>query len=179
MDQCIPVLSQSTDKHRSQLVCSRVSHKEVCWGLYWFLMYIYDFAEGVTSQMRMFADDSIVYRQIHTPADYFTLASDLNKLLLWAKTWQMDYNVSKCAVLPVTTTRNISAYNYFIGANTYHKLTTRTTCGLPSTQNYLGDHICCYQISTCIVELYVMSLFSHIKCIYKTPAVTHTTLLFH
>ena len=34
-----------------------------------FLMYINDIAEGVTSQMRMFADDSIVYRQIHTPAD--------------------------------------------------------------------------------------------------------------
>ena len=46
-----------------------------------FLMYINDIAEGVTSQMRMFADDSIVYRQIHTPADHFTLASDLNKLL--------------------------------------------------------------------------------------------------
>ena len=81
-----------------------------------FLMYINDIAEGVTSQMRMFADDSIVYRQIHTPADHFTLASDLNKLLSWAKTWQMDFNVSKCAVLWVTTKRNISAYNYFMGS---------------------------------------------------------------
>ena len=79
-------------------------------------MYINDIAEGVTSQMRMFADDSIVYRQIHTPADHFTLASDLNKLLSWAKTWQMDFNVSKCAVLSVTTKRNISTYNYFMGS---------------------------------------------------------------
>ena len=31
-----------------------------------FLMYINDIAEGVTSQMRMFADDSIVYRQMVT-----------------------------------------------------------------------------------------------------------------
>ena len=81
-----------------------------------FLMYINDIAEGVTSQMRMFADDSIVYRQIHTPADHFTLASDLNKLLSWAKTWQMDFNVSKCAVLSVTTKRNILTYNYFMGS---------------------------------------------------------------
>ena len=79
-----------------------------------FLMYINDIAEGVTSQMRMFADDSIVYRHIHTPADHFTLASDLNKLLRWA--WQMNFNVSKCAVLSVTTKRNISAYNYFMGS---------------------------------------------------------------
>ena len=81
-----------------------------------FLMYINDIAEGVTSQMRMLADDSIVYRQILTPADHFTLASDLNKLLSWAKTWQMDFNVSKCAVLSVTTKRNISTYNYFMGS---------------------------------------------------------------
>ena len=81
-----------------------------------FLMYINDIAEGMTSQMRMFADDSIVYRQIHIPADHFTLASDLNKLLSWVKTWQMDFNVSKCAVLSVTTKRNISTYNYFMGS---------------------------------------------------------------
>ena len=58
-----------------------------------FFMYINDIAEGVTSQMRMFADES-----------------DLNKLLSWEKTWQMDFNVSKCAVLSVTTKRNISTY---------------------------------------------------------------------
>ena len=79
-------------------------------------MYINDIAEGVTSQMRMFADDSSVYRQIHTPADHFTLASDLNKLLSWAKAWQMDFNVSKCAVLSVNTKRNISTYDYFMGS---------------------------------------------------------------
>jgi len=76
-------------------------------------MYINDIAEGVSSQMRMMADDSIAYRQIHIPADHVSLASDLNKLLSWAKTWQMDFNVPKCAVLSVTTKRNISAYNYF------------------------------------------------------------------
>ena len=43
-----------------------------------FSMYTNDIAEGVTSQMRMFVDDSIVYRQIYTPAYHFTLVSDLN-----------------------------------------------------------------------------------------------------
>ena len=106
-----------------------------------FLMYINDIAEGVTSQMRMFADDSIVYRQIHTPADHFTLASDLNKLLSWAKTWQMDFNVSKCAVLSVTTKRNISTYNYFMGSQQIPRTDNQDYLGLPSTQNYRGNHI--------------------------------------
>ena len=90
-------------------------------------MYINHIAEGMTSQMRMFADDSIVYRQIYTPADHFTLVSDLNKFLYWAKTWQMDFNVSKCAVLSVTTKRNISAYDYFMRSQQ-----------IPWTDNQLG-----------------------------------------
>ena len=106
-----------------------------------FLMYINDIAEGVTSQMRMFADDSIVYRQIHTAADHFTLASDLNKLLSWAKTWQMDFNVSKCADLSVTTKTNISAYNYFMGSQQIPRTDNQDYLGLPSTQNYRGNHI--------------------------------------
>ena len=108
-------------------------------GLILFLMYINDIAEGVTSQMHMFADDSIVYRQIHTPLT-ISLASDLNKLLYWVKTWQMDFNVSKCAILSVTTKRNKPITTSW-GANKYHGLTTRTTWGLPSTQSYCGKHI--------------------------------------
>ena len=81
-----------------------------------FLLYIHDVAEAVTSQMRMFADDSIIYHQTHTPADHIALASDLNTLPYWAKTWQMDCNVSKCAVLSVATKRHISAYDYFTGS---------------------------------------------------------------
>ena len=98
MDQCILVSSQSAGE------LSGVPQGSMLRPIFYF-MYINDIAEGVTSQMRMFADDSIVYRQIHTPADHFTLASDLNKRLSWAMTWQMDFNVL-----------NISAYDHFIGS---------------------------------------------------------------
>ena len=98
MDKCFPVFSRSQQVvvngqiSQSADVLSGVLQGSVL-GPMLFLMYINDIAEGVTSQMRMFADDSIVYRQIHTPADHFRLASDLNKLLCWTKIWQMDFNV--------------------------------------------------------------------------------------
>ena len=49
-----------------------------------------------------------------TWADHLALESDLNKVQCWAKTWQMDVNVSKCAVLSVTTKRKPSAYDYYM-----------------------------------------------------------------
>ena len=60
-----------------------------------FLLYINDIDEGVNSQMRLFAEDSIVYREIQTSVDHLALVSDMNKLQRWAKTWQMDFYVSK------------------------------------------------------------------------------------
>ena len=45
-----------------------------------FFLYINDLNEGVNSQMRLFADDSIAYREIQTLADHLALEFDLNKL---------------------------------------------------------------------------------------------------
>ena len=72
------------------------------------LMYINDINEGVTSQLRLFADDIIVYCEFQTSADQLALESDLNNLHRWAKTWQMDFNVSNCAFLSITTKRKSS-----------------------------------------------------------------------
>ena len=79
-----------------------------------FLLYINDIADNVDSQMRLFADDSIVYREILTPADHKALEQDLNKPHNWARTWQMDFNVTKCAVLSITTKRKPSLHNYLM-----------------------------------------------------------------
>ena len=67
------------------------------------LLYINDINEGVNSQMRLFTDDSIAYRVIQSSADHLALECDLNKLNRWAKAWQVDFNLSKCAVLSATT----------------------------------------------------------------------------
>ena len=42
-----------------------------------FLIYINDIKEGISSPMRLFADDSIIYRVINTMDDHLALAADL------------------------------------------------------------------------------------------------------
>ena len=41
----------------------------------------------------------IVYRQIDSPQDHSILQDDLNKLVDWSNTWQMNFNVDKCVVM--------------------------------------------------------------------------------
>ena len=62
-----------------------------------FLIYINDMPNVVlNSDLRLFADDSLVYRQITTPSDSQLLQADLDRLQTWATTWQMQFNVQKC-----------------------------------------------------------------------------------
>ena len=46
--------------------------------------------------------------------DSSLLQRDLDLLNDWEKTWQMEFNPSKCAVLSFTTARNYPTYDYFI-----------------------------------------------------------------
>ena len=52
-----------------------------------FLVYINDIADDIQSQLRLIADDCIIYRTINTPEDHTTLQQDLNQLSKWATTW--------------------------------------------------------------------------------------------
>ena len=75
-----------------------------------FLLYINDIKEEVQSQMRLFADDSIIYREIHTESDYQILQQDLHHLTSWSKKWLMNFNVDKCCIMSITNKKKPSNY---------------------------------------------------------------------
>ena len=54
-----------------------------------FLSYINDIELGIQSKMRLFADDSAMYREINTVEDALALQRDLFKLQEWSHKWQM------------------------------------------------------------------------------------------
>jgi hypothetical protein len=61
-----------------------------------FLVYVNDFPDEVQSTVKLFADDSKVYRSIKTTADQETLQEDMNNLMKWSETWLLDFNIAKC-----------------------------------------------------------------------------------
>ena len=79
-----------------------------------FLLYINDITNQIQSNIRLFADDSIVYREIRSPADHQILQTDIQMLTDWSKKWQMNFNTSKCHLLTITHKPKPSEFTYTI-----------------------------------------------------------------
>ena len=71
-----------------------------------FLTYINDLPSTVSSQVRLFADDCLLYRPIKCRADQEQLQRDLSALQDWADRWGMCFNPSKCSVLRVCRSKS-------------------------------------------------------------------------
>ena len=67
-----------------------------------FLVYINDLPENVTSQVRLFADDTAMYLTMEVTNDSSVLQQDLDRLSVWESDWDMEFNPSKCQVVQVT-----------------------------------------------------------------------------
>jgi len=67
-----------------------------------FLLHINDLPLHVTSKIRLFADDCLLYRQVTTPEDSLLLQKDLDSLENWGKNWGMSFNAKKCNILRIS-----------------------------------------------------------------------------
>ena len=67
-----------------------------------FLLYINDLPDVVKqSKVSLFADDSLLYRNIKNEQDQALNQEDLDALATWETTWQMSFNPSKCNVIHI------------------------------------------------------------------------------
>lgn len=64
-----------------------------------FLIYINDISVGISSSIRLFADDCVVYRKIKSEQDASQLQNDLVHIHDWCTTWKMSLNFNKCVNL--------------------------------------------------------------------------------
>ena len=83
-----------------------------------FLIYINDITENISSQLKLFADDCLLYRAIRTEQDALLLQKDLDSLSQWATIWQMRFNPSKCTVMRCTRSQTPFTTNYFLCGST-------------------------------------------------------------
>ena len=73
-------------------------------GPLFFLIYINDICDNLTpgTFIRLFADDSLLYRVIKTDEDIRILQKDLDTLQEWEKKNKMEFDADKCQVLRIS-----------------------------------------------------------------------------
>ena len=81
-----------------------------------FLIYINDITQKLSpgTILRLFADDSLLYRVINNPDDAKTLQRDLALLQEWELKNQMEFHPEKCLVLRITNKLKPILSNYSI-----------------------------------------------------------------
>ena len=68
-----------------------------------FILYVNDISSGISSTVKLYADDTKVYREISDIArDTSILQSDLFHLRNWSEVWQVNFNAKKCEIMRVT-----------------------------------------------------------------------------
>jgi len=77
-----------------------------------FLAYINDLPQGITSDIRLFADDTVICREIRSDSDAEALQQDLHQLEAWSRRWLLMFHPNKCQVLRVTRSRQPFARSY-------------------------------------------------------------------
>ena len=77
-----------------------------------FLLHINDLPSVISSKVRLFADDCLVYREIKSRQDQNDLQKDLNLLESWRSTWGMRFNAAKCNIMRVSRKQTPIPYQY-------------------------------------------------------------------
>src|SRR5215470_17331524 len=79
-----------------------------------FLIFVNDITNVVTSDIKLFADDTVLFRRIRSQADQEILQTDLSNIVKWCETNKMSLNIDKCKYLKISRCHNTLDYNYTI-----------------------------------------------------------------
>ena len=70
-----------------------------------FSLYINDISSDIESEIRLFADDCVCYREIKDEKDTMKLQRDIDRLGSWARKWGMRFQPVKCNMMQLARKR--------------------------------------------------------------------------
>ena len=105
-----------------------------------FLAYINDMPECTSSDIRLFADDSLMYRVIRNDNDRAKLQQDLDALEKWEKTWLMSFNASKCYTIHIApAAKKPTEYQYRLHNQVLESVDNSKYLGVTVSNNLTWD----------------------------------------
>lgn len=102
-----------------------------------FLVYINDLTENITSSVRLFADDCVLYiepSKIPMMLNYFRMI-----LTGWESKWLMNFNAQKCFLLRITGSRSPIMTKYSLGKSILEETTSHSYLGVEISQDLKWD----------------------------------------
>ena len=80
-----------------------------------FLIYINDLPNEILSPVRLFADDTKIYRKLSDiESDTSKIQADLNRMSEWTKIWQLSFNPGKFEVMRITHLKDHTVPEYYL-----------------------------------------------------------------
>lgn len=83
-------------------------------GFVLFLIFINDRPVGISSRIRVSADDCLLYRKRVTIKSTLVLQKDINSIFSWCSKWQMRIIINKTKFMTVPTTETTMCCVYTI-----------------------------------------------------------------
>lgn len=98
-------------------------------GLLLFLVCIKDQPDELTSQVRLFVDDTAICLRVGGREYGKALQTDLDRLAQWEDRWDLEFNPSKCKVVRATTARKVINTLYTLHGQVLEAVTSAKNLG--------------------------------------------------
>jgi hypothetical protein len=77
-----------------------------------FLLYVNDIGQLVKNNLRLFADDSMLFAAVRDDHDKTVLQADLDAICKWSEDWMLRFNVTKSCHLSISRKRHPKMFNF-------------------------------------------------------------------
>ena len=144
MGQLVALWAHSTSCFRWPSLRSSPSSIRCVLGLVLFLIFINNLPINTRPSVRLFADDCVLYRNIHSLQDCLILQEFLTSLGQREGEWQMKFNVAKCHSIRVTRHQHHKQilFDYPLHNQTLENVQSAKYLGITITDNmYWGQHV--------------------------------------
>ena len=106
-----------------------------------FTIYINDLPLSISnSSSLLYADDCKCVGSISSPSDCFLLQQDLDSLYSWSTTWKLNFSLSKCKTMTISTSSTQSSDNYSMNGLQLTTTSHYRDLGINFTSNFSWSH---------------------------------------
>ena len=104
--------------------------------------------EGLQCNIRLFADDAILYTTVSSVQDCSKLQKDLDKVCQWASKWQMTFNPKKCNTMSVGLMKSKTSNDYAMIGQTLKQVQEHTYLGVKISNEIMEIQSSAYSLQS-------------------------------